>query len=131
MNRPSLSNLNFKELLMEVKSSLKTIDMNLDILTSRLDLMKQCVDKHESRLDHLENHASNVDDFHADTEEHLLKMDKDLDIIKAKNEDLETRSRLCIIGLPESPTFTKMEDFVENLLCKLFEDALSPVFSAE
>ncbi|KAJ1170325.1 hypothetical protein NDU88_002203 [Pleurodeles waltl] len=82
------SNVALKELLDDVKTTLKATDMKLDILTKRLDQVKQRVDKHEHRLDLLEGHVSDTDDNLTESKVHLLKMDKVLGIIKAKNEDL-------------------------------------------
>ncbi|KAJ1117890.1 hypothetical protein NDU88_006086 [Pleurodeles waltl] len=46
--------LDLREMLLDVKTSLKTIDGNLDLLTAHLDQVKQRVDTHEFRLDCLE-----------------------------------------------------------------------------
>ncbi|KAJ1213385.1 hypothetical protein NDU88_001022 [Pleurodeles waltl] len=108
-----LDELDLKEILLNVKTSLKTIDGKLDLLTARLDQVKQCVDMHESRLDNLETRISDIDDQQTESKEQLLKMDRILDIINAKNEDLEARSRrsiLSIAGVPESTAISKMDD---------------------
>ncbi|KAJ1200066.1 hypothetical protein NDU88_003894 [Pleurodeles waltl] len=128
------TDVDLKALLIQLKSSFKTVHVKLDILTSLLDQMKQHVDMHEDRLDHFENCVSNVDDAQADFKGYLLRMDNVLNIIKAKNEDLEERAgwnNLWIIEFPESTTINKMEAYVEALLCELFGDALSLVFIVE
>ncbi|KAJ1141192.1 hypothetical protein NDU88_007527, partial [Pleurodeles waltl] len=51
------------------------------------------VDKHEARLDMLENRVSDTYNLLVDAKEHLLRMDKVLELIKAKNEELEAHSR--------------------------------------
>ncbi|KAJ1109803.1 hypothetical protein NDU88_007161 [Pleurodeles waltl] len=81
----------FKELLAIVKTILKAMSEKLDILTHLLDQVKQRMFKHENRLDHLENCVSDTDNTQADSKEHLLRMDKILELIKAKNEDLEDK----------------------------------------
>ncbi|KAJ1136598.1 hypothetical protein NDU88_003013 [Pleurodeles waltl] len=99
----------------------------------RLDHMKQQVGKHETRLGHLENRVSDADNTQADSKEHLLRMDKILDLIKAKNEDLESRhqrNNLMITGNLESTAVNKM-NFVEAMLRDLFGEALFPVFIVE
>ncbi|KAJ1199418.1 hypothetical protein NDU88_003254 [Pleurodeles waltl] len=47
--------IDLRELLMDVKTSLKTIDAKIDLLTNHLDHVKQRVDKYEARLDHVES----------------------------------------------------------------------------
>ncbi|KAJ1136452.1 hypothetical protein NDU88_002869 [Pleurodeles waltl] len=61
--------INLKELLIHVKTSLKAIHAQLGNLTDRLD---QRVDKHGKRLDILENRVSDVNDAQAESKEHLL-----------------------------------------------------------
>lgn len=61
-------------------------------------------------------------------------MEKVLDIIRAKNEDLEARPRwnnLRILGLPESTAMQKMETYIADLLMELFGDSLSKVMVVE
>ncbi|KAJ1169606.1 hypothetical protein NDU88_001497 [Pleurodeles waltl] len=74
-----------KEIFMNVKTGLRTIDGKLDLLTARLDQVMQHVDTHESKLDGLENHISDIYDQQSKSKEHQLKMDKLLNVIKAKN----------------------------------------------
>ncbi|KAJ1082416.1 hypothetical protein NDU88_002584 [Pleurodeles waltl] len=105
--------LDLKEILLNVKTSLKTIDGKLDLLTARLDQVKQHVDTQESRMDNLENRISDIVDQQTESKEKLLKMNRILDIIKAKNEDIEARSHrssLRIAGAPETNVISKMED---------------------
>ncbi|KAJ1153855.1 hypothetical protein NDU88_006613 [Pleurodeles waltl] len=126
--------LNLKGILMDVKTSLRTKDGKMDLLTARLDQVKQWVDTHESRLDGLENRISDIDDQQFKSREHQLKIDKVLDVIKAKNEDLEARSRrsnIHLTGIPESAVISKMEDFVESMLRNMFGTDLSPVIIVE
>ncbi|KAJ1105607.1 hypothetical protein NDU88_003012 [Pleurodeles waltl] len=59
----------------------------------QLEHDKQRVDKHENREDQLENHVCEAEDLQANAQEHLLRMDKVLERFKAKNEDMEERSR--------------------------------------
>ncbi|KAJ1153373.1 hypothetical protein NDU88_006134 [Pleurodeles waltl] len=126
--------VDLKELLFEVKSSLKLINAKIDILTNPLERAKQRVDKYEHLLDLLENHVSDADDTQTDPKDHLLKLDKILDLIKIKNEDLEARSRRNysrIVGVPKSPEVAKMEDYIEALLRDLFSKDLSSSYIVE
>ncbi|KAJ1115702.1 hypothetical protein NDU88_003924 [Pleurodeles waltl] len=61
-------------------------------------------------------------------------MERVLDVIRAKNEDLEAQSRqnnLRLIGLPESTDIGRMEDFVEEMLSDLFPGQLSRLLVVE
>lgn len=118
-----------RSILLEVRSSLKTIDIKIDALQSGLDSVKQKVVVHENRLDIQENRDSDTQDAHTETRSQILGMEKVLEAIKNKNEDLEARSRrnnLRILGLPESTAITKMEPYTDNLLKELFDPSLSP-----
>lgn len=77
---------------------------------------------------------SEVDDSAATDKQQLIKMDKVLELIWAKNEDLEAHSRrgnIGITGLSESTNTARMEDYVETLLRDLFGNVLSSVFIVE
>lgn len=123
-----------RSILLEMRSGLKTIDSKIDALTSSLDAVKEKVDKHETRLDVLENRLSDTHDPTAEAQTQILNMEKVLEVIRLKNEDLEARSRrnnLCILGLLESTAISKMEPYIDNLLRELFGPVLSPVMIAE
>ncbi|KAJ1210871.1 hypothetical protein NDU88_006233 [Pleurodeles waltl] len=127
----SLQEPDLKEILLGVKNSLHVIDAKIDLLTSSPDLMKGRVDKLEDLLDHLEAYISGTDNTQTVAGEHLLHMDKVLEIIKLKNEDLKARSwqnNLFIIEVLESTAINRMEDFVKTILRSLFVDSLSSVF---
>ncbi|KAJ1154531.1 hypothetical protein NDU88_007282 [Pleurodeles waltl] len=125
---------NLRELLRDVKSGLKTNNRKLDLLTNQLDHIKQCVDKTRTEYDLLENRVCDANELQADSKEHLLCMDKVLDFIKAKSEDLDVRShrnKLQITGLLDSTAIFKREDFIEILLQDLFDQSLSAIFIVE
>lgn len=104
--------------MLEMRSSLRTIDSKLDVFTSQLESVKQKVDTHETRLDVLENRHSDLHDFQVETKEQVLQMDKVLGLLRAKNEDLEARSRrnnLRITGIAETTAINKMETPIPRL----------------
>ena len=67
--------------------------------------------------------------------EKFLQMEKVLELIQLKNEDLESLSRrnnLRIVGILESTHIEKVENFVEDLLKKTFSNAtFTPLFVVE
>ncbi|XP_078506414.1 A.superbus venom factor 1-like [Lissotriton helveticus] len=117
-----------RSLMLEMCLSLRNIDAKLDTLTSQLDSVKSQVSTHETRLDCLENRHTEFQEFQQVTKEQLLHMDKLLTVIRAKNDDLEARSRrnnLRVTGIPETTAITKMEVFVTDLLHEIFDPHLS------
>ena len=76
-------------LLTEVRSGLRSIDSKIDTLTNRLDHMHDRIDKHGGRLDQVEPRISAVEDEAALRNEQLLRVERVLTVIKAKNKDLE------------------------------------------
>lgn len=78
-------------LLLEVKSSLKTIDSKIDNLTPCLDRVKQRVDSHDARLVQLAARVSDAKDAGVSSAQTRLKMDKILKLIHANNVDLKAR----------------------------------------
>lgn len=116
-------NANLRILLLEVKSSLKTIDSKLDSMSARLDQVKTQVDTHELRLDQLENRQTEAHKFQVDTKEQMLNMERVFTVIRAKNDDVEARSRrnnIHLVGILETTAIGKMEHFVEELLQDIF-----------
>ncbi|KAJ1171781.1 hypothetical protein NDU88_003639 [Pleurodeles waltl] len=69
--------LDLKEILLVIKTSLRTIDNKLDLLTARLYEVKQRVNTRESRLDVLENRISEIDDQQYKSKEHNFKHGQD------------------------------------------------------
>ena len=107
--------LDVKTLLTEVCSSLRSIDTKIDIITYRLDRKSVRVDKHERN-------------------EQLLPMECVLEIIKAKNEDLEARRRwnnVRILGVTESTAMGRIDTYNEELLRSFFGDHLTGIFTVE
>lgn len=121
-------------MLREVKVCLQEIDPKLNSLALQMDHVSQNVDKHKSHIDTLETRVSDSDDHQVETHERLLRMDKVLEVIKARNEDLEVRSRrnnVRITGIPESINIENMKHYIEGLLRDLFGSGLSEMFLVE
>ncbi|KAJ1148820.1 hypothetical protein NDU88_001646 [Pleurodeles waltl] len=55
------TDIDLKELLADVETSLKATNEKLNILPNHLDQVKQPVDKHENRLDLQQNRVSDTD----------------------------------------------------------------------
>mgnify|MGYP002804966912 CR=1 FL=1 len=99
-----------RSLLIDMRSSLHTIDSKIDTLTNRLDFMGDKLDEHEDRLGKLEQRTSDAEDGAAACYAQIDCMEQALESLRAKNEDLESRSlrnNIRILGLPES---TNMEE---------------------
>lgn len=99
-----------------------------------MDSVKTQVSAHEHRLDALENKQSDCHEFQVETKSQISQMDRLLQVIRAKNEDLEARSmhnNLRITGVPESTAITKMEVYVTELLKSLFSSHLTSGFAVE
>lgn len=123
-----------KTMLGEVKTSLMDMHTKIDSIVSRLDQVSRKVDRHDARLTALETRVSDHEDHQTEQNEKLQKITKDLDIIRARNEDLEARSRrnnVRITGIPESTNTGSMERYVENMLSELFAPDLSTMFLVE
>lgn len=120
--------------MLEIRSSLCNIDAKLDALSTQMDSVKSQIGVHEHRIDTLENKQSDFHEFQVDTKQQLSQMENLLQVIRAKNEDLEARLRhnnLRITGIPETTAITKMELFVSDMLRDLFADYLTPGFAVE
>ena len=107
----------------DLKDSLRTIDGKLDTLMYRMDRFQERADKQEGRLTEVESRVSTIEDSHRVLDTRLPEIQKELHLLKAKNEDLEGRSRrnnIRIIGLSESISPRNMEEFIEKLLIDLF-----------
>ncbi|KAJ1116429.1 hypothetical protein NDU88_004640, partial [Pleurodeles waltl] len=87
--------------------------------------MKERVDKRDGQLDQLESRTSDVEDTEATTGEHLLHMDKILEVIKLKNEDLDASSRqnIRIIRIPITTAIVNMEDSIQEKFLSYDEEA--------
>lgn len=123
-----------RSILLEVHSSLKTIDSKIDALSSGLEAVKKKVNKHETRLDTLENRLSDTQDHQSESRSQITSLEKEMIVVKAKNEDLELRSRrnnVHILGLPESTAISRMGPYIENLLRTLFGPVLSSVMTVD
>ena len=100
-----------------------TYSGKLNHLTGRLDKMDARIDKHDSRLKEAEGRTLTLEDSTAVLSRKVAKMETELKQVVAENEDFESRYRrnnLCIIGVAETTSMGKPEDFVEHLLTDLF-----------
>ncbi|KAJ1173728.1 hypothetical protein NDU88_005554 [Pleurodeles waltl] len=124
-----------KALLLTMQSSLSSIDTKMNNMNSRLDLQSNKLERQAGCITEAEQRISNVEDTVQAKSEQLLQMDKILQIIANKNEDLEARSRtnnLCIVGIPESTDTCHMEQYVERLLTTVVgREAFSKILVVE
>ncbi|KAJ1192653.1 hypothetical protein NDU88_001959 [Pleurodeles waltl] len=58
-----------------------------------LDRIRARVDDHDSRIDQLETCTSGLEETRQGERDHLLRMERVLEVLWAKSEDLEARSR--------------------------------------
>lgn len=121
--------------LKAIHQSLRQIDSKIDNLTHRVDCMSNKLEKHGERLDEAEDRIQSVEDESRATTSTCAKLEKTMDAMARKAEDLEARSRrnnIRIAGIPESTNTGKMELYVERLLQELFgADQFSSVFIVE
>ncbi|KAJ1132102.1 hypothetical protein NDU88_010432 [Pleurodeles waltl] len=82
-----------------------------------MDRIRARVDEHDARFEQLESCTSAMEDQRHGETEHLLQMERVLEVIRNKNEDLEARSRRNNVRmLPGSMVMGRMEDFMEKML---------------
>ncbi|KAJ1217615.1 hypothetical protein NDU88_005208 [Pleurodeles waltl] len=97
--------------------------------------MSERLDKQTERVDQVEKRVSSVEDGQTALASGQLKANTELDILKHKMDDLESRSRrnnLRIVGLAESTSNVNMEKIVESLLIQLLgQDTFSAFFVVE
>ncbi|KAJ1198985.1 hypothetical protein NDU88_002823 [Pleurodeles waltl] len=87
------SEMSVRAMFMELKTSLAGIDAKLDHVTERLDRIRARVDDHDARFETLETHTSEIEDARSGDREQIAQMERLLEVIRNKNEDLEARSR--------------------------------------
>lgn len=123
-----------KSILKDAKSYLKEIDVKIDSLAGRLDKVSRKVDKHDAKITELETRVSDIQDRQNSTQDHQVSVNSMLEALRAKNEDLEGRSRrnnVRFTGVPETTDIPNMEQYIKNLFKDLFREALSPMFLVE
>ncbi|KAJ1157870.1 hypothetical protein NDU88_010567 [Pleurodeles waltl] len=109
----------------DVKNSLHNINAKIDLLTIRINHIKERVDKHDNHLQYLETHTSYVADTQITSGEHLLRLEKIVEVIKQKRGATIFASPKYLNPL----SLTKLgKDYVEHMLWALFEDALLAIF---
>lgn len=124
-----------ESVLQAIQKSLQDINGKLDTLTCRVDTIANKLDKQGERLDEAETRISAVEDeTHANTTK-CSEMEKLLEVIRNKSEDLEARSRrnnVRISGVPETTNTGKMELYIESLVRDIFgAEKFSSVFIVE
>lgn len=126
---------NMEKILLSIQANLQDINGKLDNLTCRMDGMSDKLEKHGERLETAETRISTVEDESRTTTNKCAGMERMLEVIKAKEEELEAQSRrnnVRITGLPETTNTGRMEVYIEQLCKDLFgADALSPIFIVE
>lgn len=94
LNAPDTEqDIDIKALMLEVRSSLRSIDTKLDNMTSQLESVKTLVGTHETRLDCLENRHTECCEFQQEFKQHITNLEKEVELLRAKADDLEARSR--------------------------------------
>ncbi|KAJ1091402.1 hypothetical protein NDU88_004528 [Pleurodeles waltl] len=75
-----------KAMFLDLKNSLSTIDSKIEFLTSRMNRIKERVDKPENCIDNLETLTSVIVHDQAYAGKHLLRMEKVLEVTKNGNQ---------------------------------------------
>ncbi|KAJ1214945.1 hypothetical protein NDU88_002555 [Pleurodeles waltl] len=83
---------NLRHILTTMQQSLTQIDSKIDSLSYRVDRMSERLDKQTEHLDQVERRVSAVEDGHTTLATGQLKRNTELDILKHKMDDLESRS---------------------------------------
>ncbi|KAJ1118576.1 hypothetical protein NDU88_006767 [Pleurodeles waltl] len=86
--------MSVRAMFMELKTSLAGIDAKLDHVTEQLDRIRARVDDHDARFETLETRTSEIEDARSGDREQIAQMERLLEVIRNKNEDLEARSRV-------------------------------------
>ncbi|KAJ1137577.1 hypothetical protein NDU88_003975 [Pleurodeles waltl] len=84
--------------------------------------MTEHLNKHAEHLDQSERRVSEVEDGQTQLATSHVKLNKELNSLRLKVDDLEARSRrnnLRTVGVAESTTIDNMEGFIERLLVQL------------
>ncbi|KAJ1143939.1 hypothetical protein NDU88_010241 [Pleurodeles waltl] len=92
LQEETMQSSSIKAMFLDLKQSLAGIDTKLDHLTDHMDRLKDRVDNHDLRLDQLEHRTSDLEDGRNSSVERLLQMEKVLEVVRNKNEDLEACS---------------------------------------
>ncbi|KAJ1191668.1 hypothetical protein NDU88_000984 [Pleurodeles waltl] len=119
---PSGEEQDLRQILVAMQHSLTRIDGKIDSLSYRMDRMTECLDKHAERLDQSERWVSAVEPRQTQLATRHVKLNKELNYLHLKVDDLEARSRrnnLRIVGVAECTAIDNMEGFIEHLLVQL------------
>ncbi|KAJ1206727.1 hypothetical protein NDU88_002128 [Pleurodeles waltl] len=90
---PTHDEQDLRHILTAMQQSLTQIDGKIDSLSYRVDRMSERLDKQTERLDQVEKRVSAVEDGQTALASGQLKVNMELDILKHKMDDLESRSR--------------------------------------
>ncbi|KAJ1192040.1 hypothetical protein NDU88_001352 [Pleurodeles waltl] len=132
---PSGEEQDLCQILVAMQHSLTQIDGKIDSLSYRMDRMTERLDKHAERLGQSERRVSEVEDGQTQLATSHVKLNKELNSLRLKVDDLEARSgrdNLRIVGVAESTEIDNMENFIERLLVQLLgRTAFSDLFVVE
>ncbi|KAJ1169121.1 hypothetical protein NDU88_001027 [Pleurodeles waltl] len=116
---PAHEEQDLRYILTAMQQSLTQIDGKIDSLSYCVDRMSERLNKQTERLDQVEIRVSAAEDGQTALASRQLKVNTELDTLKHKMDDLESRScrsNLRIVGLAESTSIANMENFIESLL---------------
>ncbi|KAJ1200649.1 hypothetical protein NDU88_004470 [Pleurodeles waltl] len=117
---PSGEAQDLHKILVAMQHSLTQIGSKIDSLSYRMDRMTECLDKHAERLDQSARRVSEVEDGQTELATSQVKLNKELNSLRLKVDDLETRrNNLHIVGVAEPTAIDNMEGFNERLLVQL------------
>ncbi|KAJ1112884.1 hypothetical protein NDU88_001145 [Pleurodeles waltl] len=120
------------QILVAMQHSLTPTDGKIDSLSYRMDRMTEHLDKHAKHLNQSDRRVSEVEDGQTELVTSQVKLNKELNSLRLKVDDLEALSRrnnLRIVGVAEYTAIDNMEGFIEQLLvqllgCATFSDLL-------
>ncbi|KAJ1190057.1 hypothetical protein NDU88_006796 [Pleurodeles waltl] len=81
-----------RKILVAMQHSLTQIDGKIDSLSYRMDRMTERLDKHAERLDQTDKRVSEVEDGQTELATSQVKLNKELNSLHLKVDDLEARS---------------------------------------
>ncbi|KAJ1208326.1 hypothetical protein NDU88_003712 [Pleurodeles waltl] len=87
------SDASVKSMFLDLKCSLAGIDAKLDYLMEQMDRIRAQEDEHNARFEQLKPCTWEMEDQWHVERERLLQMERVLEVIRNKNEDLEAWSR--------------------------------------
>ncbi|KAJ1126029.1 hypothetical protein NDU88_004442 [Pleurodeles waltl] len=74
--------------MLKLRAGFKAIDARFNTIVGHLDHMGECFDRHDTRLEHVEDQISKVEDNTAKMTKRLEVLESHLRTVAIKNEDL-------------------------------------------